>query len=37
MEIEPNFVISANFEEKILEAKKIYEKTENDRPPGPKT
>ncbi len=28
MGIEPNFVISTNFEEKILEAKKLFEKTE---------
>jgi len=28
MGIEPNFVISTNFEEKILEAKKLFEKKE---------
>lgn len=28
MGIEPNFVISTNFEEKILEAKRLFEKTD---------
>lgn len=35
MGIEPNFVISTNFEEKILEAKKIFEKTDYDKHPSP--